>query len=205
MNELFAGKSNIKSVSISNSVISIGDDAFKDCSGLTSVVIGDSVMSIGNSAFNGCSSLTNITIPNSVTSIGNEVFKDCSKLTDIYLSEALTSIGDNLLVNCPALSSITLGATTPPTSGELGLITKQYFTVKLRVPEGSLAMYQYADEWKKFFDIEEYDPTGLEKTTIDVENESLPIYNLQGVRMMESKSELPVGIYIQGGKKMIVR
>jgi len=226
--ETFAGLSNIKNVSIPNSVTGIGDEAFNGCVGLINVVLGDSVMSIGNSvfngcssltnitisnsvtsvgdyAFNGCSSLTNITIPNSVTSIGNEVFKDCSNLTDIYLSEALTSIGDNLLVNCPALNSITLGATTPPTSGELGLITKQYFTVKLRVPEGSLAMYQYANEWKKFFDIEEYDPTGIEKTTIDAENESLPIYNLQGVKMTGSKEYLPAGIYIQGGKKILVR
>ena len=44
--------------------------AFRGCSGLTSVTIPDSVTSIGNWAFYGCSGLTSVTIGNSVTSIG---------------------------------------------------------------------------------------------------------------------------------------
>ena len=48
---------------IGNSVTSIGDYAFSDCSSLTSVVIGDSVTEIGSSAFAGCSSLESMTLP----------------------------------------------------------------------------------------------------------------------------------------------
>ena len=46
------------------------------CSGLTSVTIGNSVTSIGSSAFYGCSGLMSITIPNSVISIGGSAFRD---------------------------------------------------------------------------------------------------------------------------------
>ena len=46
--------------------------AFSECSGLTSVTIPDSVTSIGDGAFSGCSGLTSVTIPDSVTSIGDE-------------------------------------------------------------------------------------------------------------------------------------
>ena len=49
------------SITIPNSVISIGDYAFCNCNGLTNITIPDSVTSIGNYAFYGCSSLTSIT------------------------------------------------------------------------------------------------------------------------------------------------
>ncbi len=59
------------SYSIPDSVTSIEDWAFENCTSLTSVTIPDSVTSIGEYAFSGCKSLTSITIPDSVTSIGD--------------------------------------------------------------------------------------------------------------------------------------
>lgn len=56
---------------------------FNGCSGLTSVTIPNSVTSIGHNAFSRCSGLTSVTIPNSVTSIGYEAFWNCP-LTRIY-------------------------------------------------------------------------------------------------------------------------
>ena len=43
-------------------------------SSITKLVIGDSVTSIGERAFRNCTSLTSVTIPDSVTSIGNYAF-----------------------------------------------------------------------------------------------------------------------------------
>jgi hypothetical protein len=61
----------------------IADWAFSDCSSLKSITIPNSVTSIGREAFNSCSNLTSITIPNSVTSIGNGAFRYCSSLTSV--------------------------------------------------------------------------------------------------------------------------
>ena len=55
----------------------ISSSAFSHCSSLTSVTIGDSVTSIGYDAFSGCSNLTSITIPDSVTSIVYDAFSGC--------------------------------------------------------------------------------------------------------------------------------
>ena len=55
--------------------------AFASCRGLTSVTIPNSVTSLGDRAFLGCSGLTSVTIPNSVTSIGEEAFDECDNLT----------------------------------------------------------------------------------------------------------------------------
>lgn len=78
----FWNLTNLKSITIPNSITSIGKSAFSFCSGLTSITILDGVTSIGDYAFGGCTSLTSIMIPDSVTSIvGNSVFYGCSNLT----------------------------------------------------------------------------------------------------------------------------
>lgn len=61
----------------------ICDDAFKGCSLLTSVTIPDSVISIGKNAFSWCLSLITITIPSSVQSIGEYAFFGCYKLIEV--------------------------------------------------------------------------------------------------------------------------
>ena len=93
---------------IPNSVTSIGDAAFWDCSGLTSVTIPNSVTSIGYATFIGCSGLTSVTIPNSVTSIGNYAFYDCSGLTSVTIPNSVTSIGNYAFYNCSGLTSVTI-------------------------------------------------------------------------------------------------
>ena len=200
----FAYSSSLSSVTILSSA-TIPYEAFYSCSSLTSVTIGNSVTNIGKSAFFGCSSLTSVTLPAGVTSIGGNAFSGCSALEKLYIGSSVTSIGDNLLTGCPNLNTLSVGAKIPPTVNDLGLGGQQYFTVKLQVPEGSKAMYQFAEGWKKFFNIEEFDPTGIANFTPDAEEKNLPIYNLQGARMTEDKENLPTGIYIQGGKKIFIK
>ena len=73
---------------------------------LTSVTISDSVVRIGNTAFSGCSSLTSVTIGNGVTSIGNNVFKNCTSLIDIIIPKSVTSIGEQAFCNCTSLTNM---------------------------------------------------------------------------------------------------
>ena len=90
----------VKEYIIGNSVTSIGDYAFYNCTGLTSVTIGNSVTSIGKRAFRWCSGLTSVTIPNSVTSIGDYAFYDCTGLTSLIIGNSVTSIGDEAFSGC---------------------------------------------------------------------------------------------------------
>ena len=100
--------SSLTSITIPDSVTSIGDYAFYDCSSLTSVTIGNSVTSIGERAFRYCSSLTSISIPDGVTSIGGSAFEGCSSLTSITIPDSVTSIGDSTFSSCRNLTKITL-------------------------------------------------------------------------------------------------
>ncbi|MBR3939540.1 MAG: leucine-rich repeat domain-containing protein, partial [Bacteroidales bacterium] len=104
----FESCSGLTSVTIPNSVTSIGEYAFYNCSGLTSVTIPNSVTSIGESAFRGCSGLTSVTIPNSVTTIGERAFYNCSGLTSVTIGNSVTSIGNSAFSGCSGLTSVTI-------------------------------------------------------------------------------------------------
>ena len=57
---IFSGCTNLKTVNIGENVKTIPSYAFRDCSGLTSVTIPDSVTSIGAGAFSGCYRLVEV-------------------------------------------------------------------------------------------------------------------------------------------------
>ena len=84
---LYLNGEEVKDLVIPNSVTSIGERAFYNCSGLTSVTIPNSVTSIGSTAFAFCSGLTSVSIPNSVTSIGDDAFYFCTRLTSVHISD----------------------------------------------------------------------------------------------------------------------
>jgi len=116
--EAFSGAEMLTSVTIPNSVTSIGKYAFADTQ-LTSVVIPnsvtvisegvfantrlesvhipDSVISIGKEAFSG-TRLIMLTIPNSVTSIGPYAFSN-SQLNTVVLSNSITTISEGTFFN----------------------------------------------------------------------------------------------------------
>lgn len=104
----FGNCTSLTSITIPDSVISIGAGAFNNCYNLISINIPDSVTSIGVDAFNGFSILTNITIPDSVISISNGTFYDCSILTRITIPDKVTSIGLYAFFGCSSLTSITI-------------------------------------------------------------------------------------------------
>lgn len=87
----------LTSVTIPNTVTSIGDLAFSTCLGLTNVTIPNSVTSIGAFAFAHCYNLVNFTIPNSVTTIGDFAFFGVRNI--IYHGSATGSPWNALGVN----------------------------------------------------------------------------------------------------------
>ena len=107
-NRAFYECKSLQSITIPNSVTSIGKEAFSCCESLQSITIPNSVKSIGNYAFRNCESLQSVTIPNSVTKIGNEAFWGCDSLQSVTIPNSVTSIGDKAFNDCKSLQSITI-------------------------------------------------------------------------------------------------
>lgn len=95
-------------VTIPDTVVEIGQQAFENCAGIQSVKMSQSVTCIGDHAFSGCRSLTSVKIPQTVTCIGAYAFSGCRSLTDVELSKYLTEIGNYAFFECAALKKILL-------------------------------------------------------------------------------------------------
>ena len=114
----FCEKRTLTSVTIGNSVTSIGNNAFEHCKGLTSITIPNSVTSIGDDAFYGCSGLEGIVVDPDNTMYDsrdncNAIIETESK-TLLYgckntvIPNSVTSIGGGAFYGCSALTSITI-------------------------------------------------------------------------------------------------
>jgi hypothetical protein len=100
-------RSDIKNITLSEGVTSIGEYAFDECESLTGITIPEGLTIIGGHAFCECESLTSITLPKGLTSIGYGAFA-YSGLTSITLPEGLTSIGETVFYKCLNLESVTI-------------------------------------------------------------------------------------------------
>ena len=170
------------------SVTSIGKEAFEDCTGLTSVTIPNSVKSIGDYAFGG-TSLTSVTIPNSVTSIGRYAFWLCDSLTSVTIGNSVISIGKEAFYGCSSLKNVILGTSVkvleakafyycssietitcyrmrPPTVNTDALYGLDYSTI-VYVPADYLNTYKMHNAWG-LYDVRPLGATKVETEEITI-------------------------------------
>lgn len=226
-NGAFMGCSGLTSMTLPNSVTSIGESAFSGCDGLTSVTIPNSVISIGGRAFEGCTCLAFVTIGNSVTSIGGYAFIDCTGLKSVTIPNSVTSIGYHAFNNCTALTSVTIGNSVASIGdGAFGrcwglqtIYVKNQLPVKctpdfpddviknaiLYVPTGTLAVYEKADPWRNFWNIEEMDFSGIEDAEMDTADRTdEPVIRVENgvIKVDNADGEAPVEVFDISGKSV---
>ena len=107
--DAFAQCRALQSLTIDDAATSIGDWAFDECYKLTTLSLGKKITTIGDYAFYDCRILNNVTIPQSVTSIGNHAFGCCYRMDSFTIKDATTSIGKYAFSDCQSLKTLSLG------------------------------------------------------------------------------------------------
>lgn len=103
----FQGCKNIKEIIIPDGVTQIEDSAFLSCKNITKITLPENLKSIGDSAFSYCG-IEEIVIPDNVISIEGYAFNNCQNLKRIILSKNLETLGTNALARCGGLLEITI-------------------------------------------------------------------------------------------------
>ena len=133
---------------------------------LREVKITDKETEISENEFYGCSNLQSVTIGDGVTTIGKWAFSGCSSLKFFAFGSKLESIGQEAFSDCAAVVEISSKAQVAPVCGSQALDDINKWECKLYVPDGCMATYEAAEQWKDFFFKEEGEgTTGQESGT----------------------------------------
>ena len=189
MSYMFDGSSALTSLNVSNFDTGNVTDMycmFRDCSSLKSLdVTKFNTANVTNMMFmfNNCSSLTSLDVSNfntaKVTAM-SAMFSNCSSLTTIFCNDDWKSDvvqnSPNMFKNCTKLKGA-VSYDANKTDVTMANPTTGYFTKK--------------------------SATGITAATVDIPAARRGIYNLQGVKMQGSLDQLPAGVYIVDGKKIV--
>lgn len=133
----FAGCKQLTSVSLPNSLVFVGDDAFKDCDALEFntyngykylgnesnpylylasaedktiqiAQIDSNCKIIGYSAFEGCSQLNTVEMPSSIVNVCESAFYNCTRLENLVIQEGVVNFSANAFYGCSRLANVTL-------------------------------------------------------------------------------------------------
>ena len=107
-NYAFAHCSNLVSVSMPVTLMTIGAGAFFNCTSLQTVSIPNGVTNIADSAFSYCSSLVSVLMPTTLTTIGAQAFRGCTGLSTVAIPDSVTNIGRGAFENCLNLRGVTI-------------------------------------------------------------------------------------------------
>jgi len=182
-------------------------------------IIPENITWIGNGVFSSNVYLSSLTMPNSVAFIGGDLCSNCVNLKSVRLSESITFIPAYAFDKCESLTLLDI----PESVQEFGESVFRWTHLKKLVIRGTFpnglrddtfmfmdeatVLYVQQSEIEKFKKVFSGTVLPLEEYTSNIEQvkqhqQSAPLYDLQGRRLTSQPSK---GVYIQSGKKIVVK
>ena len=200
----FYGCSGLTSLTLPSSVTKIGCYALSSCIGLTSLTLPSSVTEIGEHAFLNCRGLTNFTIPSGVTSIGTSAFFCCYGLISLTIPSSVTAIGSCAFNDCSGLTSIYAYMEKLPETGSNLFLGCDAKNCTVYVPKGTGDAYFRSAEFGYFYNIVEFDATGIDKVATSANVKDVSRYSANGQRLSAPAKGLNIVKYSDGSVKKVV-
>ena len=185
--QAFMDCTSLKEITLPNSVTNIGYGLFYGCSSLESAKLSESLLHISDRLFQGCTSLKDVNIPESVTYFGTHAFYN-TRIKKVTIPDLVTEVGSYAFILCDSLKSVSIGRSVekigsnaismasieeilsynsvPPVADSF-CFTNCNKSIPVYIPQGSLAAYQQAAEWKEFTNFIETDFVGVESNCKD--------------------------------------
>ena len=225
--EAFHNAKSLKHIKFNEKVgWTMSSESFAAATGLEDIVI---TSDVAPSAFSGCTKLNDVRFTTGCTSIGDYSFYGCTSLQNMSLPK-----GDDLSIFDNAFEGSGLMSLTIPNYSTFYIFGNAFLDTPLidvtsyiewpsdldsdafngipadatlKVPYGMSYEYEYKTGWNHFYGhIEEmpYIPTGIQNDAA-AQQSTETVYDLQGRRMADNPATLKKGIYIIGGKKVMVK
>lgn len=153
--QAFANCGSLRTITIPASVETLGDEMFMNCYSMESIVFADNskLRTLPYSVFQGCTILNAIDLPASLESIGNSAFANCKGLTEIVFPENLSLIGDRAFVGCDKMENLRVTSETMLPEAEMtSFESVTYDLATLHVKDG--LQNSLKAPWDKFRNIE---------------------------------------------------
>ena len=217
----FAHCEHLQSVTIPEGVTSLGGRLFYGCTSLTSIAMPESVTKTDDSIFENCTSLKNVTLSPNLDIINYKMFFNCSSLSEIIIPDGVTEIRNNAFENCSALKTLDLPESvtslgwSPFVGCKLdslvirGILESNWINESLFKGMGTQTMVfvqpSEVEKFKKIYKGPVYpisdEMSGISDFALPEDNSSA-FFDLQGRKLHGTPAK---GIYIQNGKKYVVR
>lgn len=186
------------SVELPSTVSRICDCAFAGCERLETINLPESLTCLEGLLFSGCTNLKTIEIPAGVKVIGYGTFRNCISLKTIDLPESVRTIGWIPFDGCKLESLVIRGTLSSEVLNQysMGGLNE---TTTIYVPESEINRYKEVFSGTVLA-LDEYQ-TGIQAPTSSQDHAGY-IYDLSGRRVQGTPKK---GVYIQGGKKVVIK
>ena len=195
---VFSGCASLTSMTMPESVVSTDYAVFEDCTSLSEVTLSPNLKEINQKMFLNCSSLAEIQIPESVTSVLSEAFKNCLSFKNFDLPENVNRLGDSLFYGCK-LDSLLIRGFIEHRWISASIFEGMGTETKVFVQPSQVWDFRGAYRGWVYPLPNETDGVTNIAGAVDV---SSGLCDLQGRKLHGKPTK---GIYIQNGKKYVVR